>query len=125
MGTATKMMLVNEQGVFAGVSIMPGVMMGMRALSSGTAQLPQFALDAPKRAIGTSTVECMKSGAVFGNAAMVDGMIDRFCEEYGEDLPVYATGGYSGSIIPHCKRKITLDPNLVLDGLYIIYTLNK
>jgi type III pantothenate kinase len=125
MGTATKMMLVNEQGVFAGVSIMPGVMMGMRALSSGTAQLPQFALDAPKRAIGTSTVECMKSGAVFGNAAMVDGMIDRFCEEYGEELPVYATGGYSGSIIPHCKRKITLDPNLVLDGLYIIYTLNK
>ncbi|MBO5715151.1 MAG: type III pantothenate kinase [Clostridia bacterium] len=125
MGTATKMMVVNEQGTFIGVSIMAGVMMSMRALSSGTAQLPQFSLDAPERAIGTSTVECMKSGAVFGNAAMIDGMIDRFCEEFGRELPTFATGGYSHAIIPHCKHQIILDPDMVLDGLYIIYNRNK
>lgn len=124
MGTATKMMLVNERGEFIGVSIMPGVMMGMRALSSGTAQLPQFSLEAPRGAIGTNTVDCMKSGAVFGNAAMIDGMIDRFCEEYGAILPVYATGGFSHAIIPHCKHKIKLDENMVLDGLYAIYQRN-
>lgn len=125
MGTATKMMLVNEQGTFVGVSIMAGVMMSMRALSSGTAQLPQFSLDAPEKAIGTNTVECMKSGAVFGHAAMIDGMIDRFCEEFGRELPVYATGGYSHAIIPHCKHKIIIDADMVLDGLYIIYNRNK
>lgn len=125
MGTATKMMVVNEKGTFIGVSIMPGVMMGMRALSSGTAQLPQFSLDAPKKAMGTNTIECLKSGAVFGNAAMVDGMIDRFCEEYGSELPAFATGGFSHAIIPNCKHKITLDPDMVLDGLYIIYNRNK
>lgn len=125
MGTATKMMLVDASGTFVGVSIMPGVMMGMRALSSGTAQLPQFSLDAPAKAIGTNTVDCMKSGAVFGNASMIDGMIDRFTEEYGEELPVYATGGFSHAIIPHCKRKIILDENMVLEGLNILYNKNK
>ena len=125
MGTATKMMVVDDKGTFVGVSIMPGVMMGMRALSSGTAQLPEFSLEAPPRAIGTNTLECMKSGAVFGNAAMVDGMIDRFCEEYGRELPAFATGGYSHAIIPHCKREITLAENMVLEGLYIIYGINN
>lgn len=125
MGTATKMMVVNDEGTFVGVSIMPGVMMGMRALSSGTAQLPEFSLEAPEHAIGTNTLECMKSGAVFGNAAMIDGMIDRFCEEYGRELPIFATGGYSHAIIPHCKHKITLAANMVLEGLYIIYNFNN
>lgn len=125
MGTATKMMVVNDNGEFIGVSIMAGVMMGMRALSSGTAQLPQFSLDAPSRAIGKNTVDCMKSGAVFGNAAMIDGMIDRFCEEYGRELTVYATGGFSHIIVPHCKHRIILDENMVLKGLYIIYNKNK
>lgn len=125
MGTATKMMVVDDSGTFIGVSIMPGVMMGMRALSSGTAQLPQFSLDAPAKAMGTSTVECMKSGAVFGNAAMIDGMIDRFCEEFGREIPVYATGGFSNAIIPHCRHHILIDENMVLDGLFIIYNRNK
>ncbi|MBQ7375243.1 MAG: type III pantothenate kinase [Clostridia bacterium] len=124
MGTATKMMVVDKGGAFIGVSIMPGVMMGLLGLSSGTAQLPQVSLDAPSRVIGKNTADCMKSGAIYGNAAMIDGMIDRFIEEYGEELPVYATGGYSHSIIKHCKHEITIDENLVLLGLYIIYKKN-
>lgn len=125
MGTATKMMVVDKSGAFIGVSIMPGVMMGLLGLSSGTAQLPQVSLDAPSRVIGKNTVDCMKSGAIYGNAAMIDGMIDRFNEEYGEPLPVIATGGYSHAIIKHCKHKIELDDNLVLCGLYIIYKKNS
>lgn len=125
MGTATKMMVVDGRGSFIGVSIMPGVMMGLRALSSGTAQLPQIGLDAPSSVIGKNTVDCMKSGAVFGNASMIDGMIDRFNAEYGKDLPVYATGGLSASIVKHCKHKITLDTDMVLKGLNIIYKFNK
>ena len=72
MGTATKMMVVDKSGAFIGVSIMPGVMMGLLGLSSGTAQLPQVSLDAPPRVIGKNTADCMKSGAVFTVISMAE-----------------------------------------------------
>jgi type III pantothenate kinase len=125
MGTATKMMVVDASGAFIGVSIIPGVLMGLRALSSGTAQLPQVSLEAPPSVIGKNTVDCMRSGVVFGNASMIDAMIDRIGDEMGEDLPVIATGGLSSTIIPHCKHNITQDEDLVLKGLNILYRKNN
>jgi len=74
--------------------------------------------------IGKNTADCMKSGAVFGNAAMIDGMIDRFNGTVGETLPVYATGGLAPLIVPHCRHKVTLDEHMVLKGLYFIYRKN-
>ncbi len=125
MGTATKIMIMDKSGAFFGASIIPGVNIALKALSGGTAQLPQIDLEAPKSVIGKNTVDCMRSGVVFGNASMLDGMIDRYTEEFGEALPVYATGGLSSSIIPHCKHKITVDENLVLSGLKILYDKNN
>lgn len=125
MGTATKMMVMNERGAFIGVSIIPGVMVGLDALAHRTAQLPMVSLEAPKSVIGKNTTDCMKSGVIFGNASMVDGMIDRIFEEVGSALPVYATGGLSSVITPHCKHKITYDEFLVLKGLNIIYQKNQ
>ncbi len=125
MGTATKMTLVDKNGAFDGVSIIPGVVMGLKALSSGTAQLPQVSLEVPKSVIGKNTVDCMRSGIVFGNASLLDGMIDRFNDAVGEEIPVLATGGLAATIIKHCKHSITLDENLVLKGLNIIYHKNN
>ena len=125
MGTATKMMVVDGHGAFIGVSIIPGVSMGLQALSKGTAQLPQVSLDVPQSVIGKNTADCMKSGVVFGNASMIDGMIDRFCESYGQELPVIATGGAAPLIIGCCKKKITLDEHLVLKGLHLLYQKNN
>lgn len=125
MGTATKMTVVNDKGAFIGVSIIPGVMMGLNSLSEKTAQLPKVSLDAPASVIGKNTVDCIKSGVVFGNACLVDGMIDRINEEMKSTLPIYATGGLASSIIPHCKHKMTLDEHLILKGLYIIYKKNN
>ncbi len=125
MGTATKIMVMDQNSAFIGVSIIPGVSIALKALASGTAQLPQISLEAPKSVIGKNTADCMRSGAVFGNASMIDGMIDRFCQEMGQELPVIATGGFSGTIIPHCRHQITVDENLVLKGLYILYQKNK
>ena len=125
MGTATKMMVVNSKGAFIGVSIIPGVRMGMQALAMGTAQLPQVSLDAPSAIVAKNTVDCVKSGVIYGNAALVDGMIDRINEEFGEKLPVYATGGLSSIIVPYCKHKITLDEHLVLKGLNVLYKKNS
>ena len=112
-------------GAFIGVSIIPGVLMGLKALSSGTAQLPQVSLEAPPCVIGKNTVDCMRSGVVFGNAGLIDAMIDRIGEEMGETLPVIATGGLAPVIIPHCKHQVTMDDHLVLHGLNILYHKNN
>lgn len=125
MGTATKMMVMDKSGTFIGVSIIPGVNIALKALSNNTAQLPQISLEAPKSVIGKNTADCMRSGVVFGNASMIDGMIDRFNEEMGENLKVIATGGLCSTIVCHCKHDITIDENLVLKGLNILYNKNK
>lgn len=124
MGTATKMILVSDNGAFEGVSIIPGVMLGLNALSEGTAQLPQVNLENPGRVIAKNTVDCMKSGVIYGSASMVDGMIDRAFEEFGKEVPVYATGGLASTIVNYCRREIILDKELVLRGLNIIYKKN-
>lgn len=125
MGTATKISLVDKTGTFVGVSIVPGVIMGLRVLSTSTAQLPQVSLEEPKSILGKNTADSMKSGAVFGNASMIDGMIERFSEQTDEKLCVIATGGLSSTITKYCKKEITLDENLVLKGLNLIYKRNK
>ncbi len=125
MGTATKMMVVNEKGAFVGASIIPGVLMGLKALSRGTAQLPQVSLEAPSTVIAKNTADCMKSGVIYGNASMVDGMIDRINEEFKMSLPVYATGGLASTVIGYCRHDITLDEHMVLKGLNILYRKNN
>ena len=125
IGTATKMIVTNKNGAFIGVSIIPGVMMGLKALANGTAQLPQVGLEAPATVVGKNTVDCMKSGVIFGHASMMDGMIDRINAEVGEELPVIVTGGYASVIAPHCNHKMTVDDYLVLKGLNLIYLKNK
>lgn len=125
MGTATKMMVMNGDGAFIGVSIIPGVMVSLDALAKRTAQLPMVSLEAPRNVIGKNTADCMRSGVVFGNASMVDGMIDRIFDEVGTPLPVYTTGGLASVITPYCKHKITYDEYLVLKGLNIIYKKNQ
>lgn len=124
MGTATKMMVVDKNAVFLGVSIIPGIELSLKALSGGTAQLPQISLDAPSRVIAKNTVECMKSGVIYGNASMIDGMIERIEAECEVCATLVATGGYASRVIPHTKADIILDENLILDGLRILYDKN-
>lgn len=124
MGTATKILAVDEKGCFTGVSIIPGVEISLKALSGGTAQLPQISLDAPSKVMGKNTVDCMRSGIIFGNASMIDGMIDRINGELGHTSALVATGGLAHAVIPHCKHNITIDDDLILKGLLIIYNKN-
>lgn len=125
MGTATKFMLVDESKSFTGVSIMPGVEISLKALTSGAAQLPQISLVPPKKLLGTNTIDCMRSGIIYGNAAMLDGMIDRIGDAVKSELTIVATGGLSRSIIPYCRHDVILDDDLILKGLLIIYNKNK
>jgi type III pantothenate kinase len=67
----------------------------------------------------------MQSGAIYGNASMLDGMIDRFEAQLGRKASLVATGGIACKIVPHCKHEIVYDENLLLRGLGIIYQKNK
>lgn len=125
LGTATKMTVINEKGAFIGTSIIPGVQMGLNALSEGTAQLPKISLEIPSSVIAKNTADCMRSGVLFGNAALLDGMIERIVEEYGKELKVYATGGLAELIIPLCKHPAFIDEYLVLKGLNLLYQKNR
>ncbi len=125
MGTATTISVVDKNGVFIGVIIAAGVKLTLKALAQNTAQLSDINISAPKNVIGTNTNDSMRSGLVFGTAAMLDGLIDRIINEIGEIPTVVATGGLSKDIIELCRNDIIYNENLLLDGLREIYELNK
>ena len=125
MGTATTLSVVDEKKQYIGGMILPGPRISLDALTSRASQLSGISLEAPKHIIGKNTIECMKSGIVYSNAAAMDGMIERIEEEMGSKATVIATGGLAKSIVQHCKREIILDEELMLKGLYIIYEKNK
>lgn len=125
LGTATTGSVIDKNGNFIGAIITTGVNTSINALSSGTALLPQINISAPKKVIGTNSVDSMKSGVVIGTAAMMDGFVDRFEEELGESATVIVTGGLGKSIAQNCKRDMIIDEDLIIDGLKIIYEKNK
>lgn len=125
MGTATTISVIDKNGSFIGGPIIPGVAVSLSALSGDTSLLPQIPIEAPERCIGRNTIESMKSGAVFGAASMLDGMIDRIEEELNSEARLIATGGIATSIIPYCKHKIEYDEYLLLRGLNVIYKKNS
>lgn len=123
-GTATTASVIDKNGAFIGCLIYCGVKTAMNAISAGTAQLPQIDISTPSKLIGTNSAECMKSGAVYGAAATVDGLVERIGEELGEKVSVIVTGGIGKAIARHCKTEVVTDENLLLDGLRIIYEKN-
>ncbi len=124
MGTATTFCAINKQGEHIGGIIFPGVKISLDALTQTASKLSGISLTKPKKVIGTNTADSMKSGIIYGNAAMIDGMIDRFEESLGKVSSIVATGGLSSTIIPFCKHDIIYDDDLLLKGLKIIYDKN-
>lgn len=124
LGTATTISVIDRDKVFRGGSIAPGVMLSLNALSSGTAQLPAISLERPRKAVGTNTVDSMRSGLLLGSAAMLDGMLERIEDELGYPTRVIATGGLAKFIVPLCKRKMEIDDHLLLRGLDLLYRRN-
>ena len=125
LGTATTFSVVDKKQNFLGGIIMTGMAVSLDALANRTSQLPKIAFETPKRVIGTNTVDSMKSGIMYGTAGAIDGMIDRIEKELGEKCTVVATGGLSGSVAKLCEHNVTLDEDLLLTGLKLIYNKNK
>jgi len=125
MGTATTVSVVNDKKQYIGGMILPGVGVSLDALTSRASQLSGISIDAPKHIIGKNTIECMKSGVLYSNAAALDGIVERIEEELGQRTTVIATGGLAKKIVSHCKREVILDEDLLLKGLRVIYEKNK
>ena len=125
LGTATKASVIDAKGTFLGGIIFPGIKISLDALSSRTSQLPRISLEAPKRVVGRNSVDSMTSGVTYGNAAMIDGLIERIEEELGMSVTTIVTGGLAKYIAPYCKKQVTYDPDLILKGLYMIYQKNE
>ena len=125
MATATTMSVIDKDGRYIGGAILPGLRVSMDTLSSSTAQLPRISLDTPKKVIGKNTTDCMRSGIIYGNAAMIDGMLTRIETELGQKATIIATGGIAKVILPLCSHEILYDGALLMKGLLTLYEKNK
>ncbi len=124
-GTATTFSALNKNGEFVGCAIAPGLSLSAKALSDGTSLLPQISCTTPKKCIGTNTLESMQSGCIFGNAAMIDGMIERIESELGTSANIIASGEDANTVVPLCKHNIICDSTVSLIGLEQIYLKNS
>jgi type III pantothenate kinase len=124
-GTSTNFDVISEKGEFLGGALAPGVEISLEALASRAAQLRKVEFVAPRSVIGKNTVEALQSGALYGFAGQVDGIVDRIIAELGGQVTaVIATGGLAPVVIPESKTVTVHRPDLTLQGLRLVYEKN-
>jgi len=124
-GTATTFCAVDADGVYLGGAIAPGLEISAEALAERTAKLPKIEVTKPEHSIGSNTITAMQSGMFFGYLGLTNELIRRFKRELGEDSLVVATGGQAELIGNESKLIDKVNPLLTLEGLHMIYEMNK
>ncbi|MBS3872338.1 MAG: type III pantothenate kinase [Firmicutes bacterium] len=124
-GTATTFDVLSPQGDYLGGAIAPGIGISAEALFLRASKLSRVELERPKHAIGKNTVDSMQSGLIFGYAGLVEGMVARLKSELGCPCKVIATGGLARVIAEETTVFDAINDNLTLEGLRLIYELNK
>ncbi len=125
-GTATTFNALDRAGNFVGGAIAPGLQIQAEALHQFTARLPLVEVSPPPRALATNTRDALRSGIFLGYAGLVEGMISRLRADMGEPAArVIATGGLARAIAPYCPSIETVDAGLPLEGLRLLYELNR
>ena len=124
-GTSTNFDVVGPEGAYLGGAIAPGLVIATEALTAGAAALRNVEFIPPRSPIGKGTVEAIQSGALYGHAGLVDGIMDRLTAEVGGEVTRVATGGLASTIVPHCSSVATIDEFLTLDGLRMIFEMNR
>ena len=121
-GTATNFEAVNSKGEYLGGVIAPGVKVLTNSLFSKAAKLPFVEIKKPASVIGTTTAGSIESGIYYGYAGLVDGILRRMIDELGEkSVRVVATGGLASLIAPASEFIETIDADLILEGLRLVY----
>jgi type III pantothenate kinase len=124
-GTATTFCLVTRQGEYLGGAIAPGIRISADALFQHAAKLPKIELTRPKSVIGRDTASSMQAGIILGYAGLVDGLVTRMQQTIGEECHVLATGGLAGLLASESRTIREITPNLTLEGLALLYELNR
>ena len=123
-GTAVTFDVIGPERTYLGGAIAPGLASMGDYLARNTALLPAIEPHEPKHAIGTSTVEAMHSGAVYGYRGMVKEILAKLEEEMGKRPTVVATGGDAALIARGVPRIDHVDPDITLNGLRMVAGLN-
>jgi type III pantothenate kinase len=124
-GTSTNFDVVSPAGEFVGGVLAPGIEISVDALFARAARLVKVDYVAPPTVIGKTTVTALQSGLVYGFAGQVDGIVDRIREELGAEARAVATGGLADLVAPHSRTIERVDPFLTLDGLRLVWELNR
>jgi type III pantothenate kinase len=124
-GTSTNFDAVSSAGEFVGGVLAPGIETSMEALFLRAARLTKVDFVAPPSVIGKTTASALQSGLVYGFAGQVDGIVERMRGELGDTAPVIATGGLADLIAPHSRTIERVDPLLTLEGLRLVWDLNR
>ncbi|MCR4782710.1 MAG: type III pantothenate kinase [Lachnospiraceae bacterium] len=125
MGTATTVTVLGEGKEFKGGAIYPGLGTSLNALTQGTSLLPAIEVSVPKNAVAKNTVDCIRSGIVYGTAGAIDGIISALEDEMGKAASIVCTGGMGPMVSPYCKHELIDDEELLLNGLDIIWKKNR
>jgi type III pantothenate kinase len=124
-GTSTNFDVVSPEGEYVGGVLAPGIEISMEALFARAARLVKVDYAAPPSVIGKTTVGGLQSGLVYGFAGQVDGIVGRIREELGAEARAVATGGLADLVAPHTRTIADVDPFLTLDGLRLVWELNR
>jgi type III pantothenate kinase len=124
-GTATTFNLIDRDGNYAGGVIAPGINLSLKALYMAAAKLPRVDVRRPQRVIATNTVQAMQSGIFWGYVGMIEGIVARMRAEVEAELPVVATGGLAPLFAGATTAITTVDSDLTLRGLLLIYERNR
>ena len=123
-GTSTNLDVVSAKGEFLGGALAPGIEISLDALAQRAAQLRKVEIVPPRSAIGKNTVEALQSGAIFGFAGQVDGLVDRIRAELPGIVAVVATGGLAPIVLPESRTITHHEPDLTLIGLRLVFERN-
>jgi type III pantothenate kinase len=124
-GTGTTFDAISAEGDYLGGAIAPGIGIAAEALFQQTAKLPRVEIARPPSVIGRNTVHAMQSGLLFGYVGLVEGMVARFRAELGPSMKVIGTGGLVEIVAAETKVIEIVAPWLTLDGLRIIWDMNR
>ena len=124
-GTATTFCAVTKDGEYLGGAIAPGVKISAEALFQRASKLPRVELAKPPKVIGADTISAMQAGIIYGYAGLVDGIVERMKKELSAEARVVATGGLAELVSPETKTSQEIKPHLTLEGLRLLYEINR
>jgi type III pantothenate kinase len=124
-GTSTNFDVVSADGEYVGGVLAPGIEVSMEALFARAARLTKVDFAEPPAAIGKTTEQALQSGLVYGFTGQVDRIVEEIRRELGTDARAIATGGLADLIVPHSRTIELVDPWLTLEGLRLVWELNR